>query len=707
MRHHLLLILLGFLLAAHTYADSSYCDNLNFSHGNFDNWVGQTWTYSSLGGIYTTSPIATGIITGRQTIISDTSAYDINTGYQLKKIPPGYSYSAQLGSTAIHSLDESLAYTLTVDSMNALFIWKFAVVLQDPNHIPIQQPFFKISLEDAHGNPISSCSEYEVSAAGNIPNFQTYVAPQSVVNTWNEGNSAVDTIVWRNWTAVGANLLPYYGQQVTIKFTAADCTPGGHFGYGYFVAECHSLQITVDYCNSDTVATLTAPDGFSSYVWTTPDNKSISGQTLSIPNPSQGAQYQCTFTSVMKCDVTLSCTIAKYKPIAAFNSYMVDCNSNTVGFNNLSTTTKGALAYSWDFGDGTSSTATTPQHTYLTSGKHKVTLAVSNPPSSCTSILTDTIESFSPPLVGLSSPNDTICQRSNTGILNAHGAWYYQWSTNPTNLQDTTSAQTRLPVGTYWVIGRTKYGGCSSDTIYQTLYSEKDWQCTITGDTLFCQGDSTTLTATGAASYLWNTNLTNKSINVKEGGTYSVVGTDTRGCQRSASLKTEEVPLPSVNLSLSSTNINNKYNQVTYSIPQQPDVNYLWSFGDGTTSTLSSGIHDYIITGESAIDTTSLTATDQYGCTNKSSKIVEEEPFVPNVFTPNGDGHNDYFMPDYEMQLFDRNGILLYTGTINSKGWDGTYNGKKMDPDTYFYILHYVDAMHQLQTKKGYVVLVR
>jgi gliding motility-associated-like protein len=83
------------------------------------------------------------------------------------------------------------------------------------------------------------------------------------------------------------------------------------------------------------------------------------------------------------------------------------------------------------------------------------------------------------------------------------------------------------------------------------------------------------------------------------------------------------------------------------------------------------------------------------------------EPFVPNVFTPNGDGHNDYFMPNYEMQVFDRNGMLLYSGTINSKGWDGTYNGEKMDPDTYFYILHYTDYKGQTQTKKGYITLIR
>ena len=61
-------------------------------------------------------------------------------------------------------------------------------------------------------------------------------------------------------------------------------------------------------------------------------------------------------------------------------------------------------------------------------------------------------------------------------------------------------------------------------------------------------------------------------------------------------------------------------------------------------------------------------------------------------------------MPDYDLQIFDRNGILLYAG---NKGWNGTYRGAKMDPDTYFYLLRYTDANNVEQVKKGYVMLVK
>jgi gliding motility-associated-like protein len=61
-------------------------------------------------------------------------------------------------------------------------------------------------------------------------------------------------------------------------------------------------------------------------------------------------------------------------------------------------------------------------------------------------------------------------------------------------------------------------------------------------------------------------------------------------------------------------------------------------------------------------------------------------------------------MPDLELQVMDRNGFLLYSGT---SGWDGTYKGKPMDPDTYFYLVKYGDRQKIEHTKKGYITLVR
>jgi gliding motility-associated-like protein len=73
--------------------------------------------------------------------------------------------------------------------------------------------------------------------------------------------------------------------------------------------------------------------------------------------------------------------------------------------------------------------------------------------------------------------------------------------------------------------------------------------------------------------------------------------------------------------------------------------------------------------------------------------------FIPNTFTPNGDGLNDYFYPrGHEIKnvklfrVFNRWGEMVYQKEnmpVNEEliGWDGTYHGKKLSPDVYVYLI--------------------
>ncbi|HET7733513.1 MAG TPA: hypothetical protein VFK73_06710, partial [Paludibacter sp.] len=96
------------LASASAYAAQPYCQNLGFELGNFTNWVGYTWVYRTDYPVYST-PKKEGIVYGRHTIMTDTLAYDSNTGNKLKKIPAGSRYSARLGDAFTGGLDESLS----------------------------------------------------------------------------------------------------------------------------------------------------------------------------------------------------------------------------------------------------------------------------------------------------------------------------------------------------------------------------------------------------------------------------------------------------------------------------------------------------------------------------------------------------------------------------------------------------------------------
>ncbi|MCS6933805.1 MAG: gliding motility-associated C-terminal domain-containing protein [Chitinophagales bacterium] len=91
------------------------------------------------------------------------------------------------------------------------------------------------------------------------------------------------------------------------------------------------------------------------------------------------------------------------------------------------------------------------------------------------------------------------------------------------------------------------------------------------------------------------------------------------------------------------------------------------------------------------------------GCvTNKSIGYVKVVEF-PNAFTPNGDGVNDLFLKGYDLVILNRWGQELYRGT---DGWDGRFNGKKVSPGTYYYVVQLPDITDRLTTIKGNVLLI-
>jgi len=673
--------------------------NAGFETGTFAGWTGYTWMYRT--SPYLDIPKAEGIFPGRHTIISDKNATDPNTGNQLKMIPRGYNYSAKLGTELVLNEHESnparpggqhqsLSYTTKIDSSNALFIWKFALVLEDPssNHAYDEEPRFKISLYNEEGDTISDCSYYDVYAGdSNIKGFKTFTP----------SDTNATTVVWRDWTTVGANLTPFIGKTITIEFLSAGCTKRGHFGYGYFVLDMLPMYITVDYCKKSLDASLIAPEGFEIYQWQDSNGKVVgTNQILVVKDPKEGAKFTCSLTSATGCKVTLNTTILRYEPKADFTSTMVDCVSNEVKFNNSSTILNGKMEFLWDFGDGKTSTEEEPVYKFGKSGMHTVSLIVFNPPSGCTDTLIKTVESFSPPLIGIDG-YQTYCPGEKTK-LKAYGAYEYKWSTG----EKADSVIIGSPGGDFWMEASSSTG-CKAK-VDVNIYEEPDWPFTVTDISVICKGENLKLEAKGAISYAWNTGILTSSILVSKKGTYDVTGINQRGCKKNVSVLITEDDLPKADFELSAYQVNNRHNTITGSIKQEDFVTYRWDMGDGALGSGNMYTHSYHLKPDDLEFEVTLISTNENGCINSSVKKVYVDIFIPNVFTPNQDGSNDIFMPDYFIQVFDRNGIILFSGT---DGWDGNYKGKPLDADTYFYVLEYVNSMKGKYIKQGYITLVR
>jgi gliding motility-associated-like protein len=102
-------------------------------------------------------------------------------------------------------------------------------------------------------------------------------------------------------------------------------------------------------------------------------------------------------------------------------------------------------------------------------------------------------------------------------------------------------------------------------------------------------------------------------------------------------------------------------------------------------------------------DSVSVVAT-QGECVGEPVAVVVNVRDFPNAFTPNGDGRNDLFLKGYDLVVLNRWGQELYRGV---DGWDGTFDGKKVSPGTYFYILTLQNITERENIIKGTVLLIQ
>jgi gliding motility-associated-like protein len=135
----------------------------------------------------------------------------------------------------------------------------------------------------------------------------------------------------------------------------------------------------------------------------------------------------------------------------------------------------------------------------------------------------------------------------------------------------------------------------------------------------------------------------------------------------------------------------------------------------GTGSPLQ---YDY--PGDSAgVYTTCLLVEDLIGCSDSVCKevIIDNDfiVFLPNTFTPDGDGDNDFFFPkglglnlvDYELVVFDRWGELVWTSSSVYPKWDGTHKGKQCQQGAYVWKLKTIDQGSNNIERVGHVNLLR
>lgn len=367
-------ILLGVLLCCAHLLMAQCFDMTSLSGGNV------TCTTGSYSNPYK----STGVVSGRHTIMSNTSAYDPYVP-SLLTIPTGESNSIRLGNDNTGAEAESVTFRYTVDRQNPVLLLKYAAVMEDPGHSSAEQPRLRLQVLNSSGALIDpDCTSFDFIAS-----------PSLGWNSMYEG-----ALLWKDWTSVGVDLSSYIGQSIQIRLTNYDCDQGGHFGYAYFHLSCAPKQIKSQACGDVTHVTFSAPAGFEYFWYTLSGSSKVAqgvGQTLTVP--MDGTLYYCDISQIGKpeCAYTTSVVAQPRYPIASFELQHIQGCVDTLYLKNTSGVSVDGITKNspleecdeaiWDLGDGR--TLTTYQLlgmpiTYANAGTYTITLTVKLTDGGCT-----------------------------------------------------------------------------------------------------------------------------------------------------------------------------------------------------------------------------------------------------------------------------------------------------------------------------------
>jgi len=208
------------------------------------------------------------------------------------------------------------------------------------------------------------------------------------------------------------------------------------------------------------------------------------------------------------------------------------------------------------------------------------------------------------------------------------------------------------------------------------------------------------------SKYYWNDGYSNQMRWVAKPDTFFVVVEDSTACKSFGdTIKVREDSIPVISLGMDTIICINS--SIVLS-PGSGFTSYLWQ-DQSTSESL-----------EIFEPGTFWVMVQQRTCYVWDTIVIDNCPpklNLPNVFTPNGDGYNEYFVPeeqnilDFKMKIYNRWGMRIYETTDLQKGWDGTYMNQPAAEGVYFYVVEYREwegtQAGELLFQQGTVTLIR
>jgi len=377
----------------------------------------------------------------------------------------------------------------------------------------------------------------------------------------------------------------------------------------------------------------------------------------------------------------------------------------------------------WDINNGqTTGNQKNIITTFSSPGTYPVTL-ISQNANGCRDTVYGNITVYDLPTI-VASPDTIICV-GDAASLSASGGASYAWTPTAGLSCATCQTTTASPsVATSYVVLGTDNNGCvNKDTVKVLLQTHTTSVASDGGE--ICKDSSIQLFASGATSYHWipsdgldHDDIANPIASPDVTTNYIVIAVEGSCEPDTNKVRVVVHPLPTVNAG--SDEIIVAGNNVNLNAVGTLIVSYEWSPSQSLSCADCAGP----IASPTATTTYVVKVTSSYGCIARDAVTVnvlcdQSQVFIPNTFSPNGDGENDVFYPRgiglrtvESFRVYDRWGEIVYERKnfpLNDKanGWNGTYKGKTLGPDVYVYVLEGICDGGEKMVWKGDINLLR
>jgi len=432
---------------------------------------------------------------------------------------------------------------------------------------------------------------------------------------------------------------------------------------------------------------------------------------------------QLTVLSPLGCTKTISKLISIDKLVRAqILSPDLVCEDKSIQLGAQAAGTN--LRWNWNFGNGQTSHAQEPPPVQFNAGTYLVQLYTIN--QACIDT-TEKLVRVSPlPTIQLKEADLEICTGQSIE-LQATGAVTYSWSP-ATGLNNPSIANPIANPGTSgnFMVTGTSADGCSA-TNQVNITVIPDYNLEISPDTGICIGNTVPIRVSGGANYEWigttaglsSISSPNPIAKPDQSTIYRVRSTAAAGCfPKETEINIQVYPIPMVSLGQDITT--SATSTVTLSAQTSADVT-TWSWSPANFLSCTNCLQPLATPSQDMVYT--LEVSNENGCiASDEIKIIvgcdENKVYIPNAFTPNGDGKNDRFqiqatgIKEIEsFQIYNRFGQLVYEikngdPSNSSHAWDGRFKGMIQASGTYVYFIQLRCYNNQPIVRKGSVVLL-